>query len=184
MPGSGSSAKHYAQVVFQIAREENTIDRWQQDLAAIVDLATTRAAAQVLKNPRFPLEARRRVLAETLSGVSPEALNLATLLVSQGRLDALAPPLAIEFDKLVDESKGIVRAQITTAVAMDAATEEDISNRLGRATGKTIKMRTKVDPAILGGMIVRLGDQIVDGSVLTNLNGLRRSLAEGEGIRA
>lgn len=183
MPASGSSTKHYAQVVFQIAREESTVDKWQQDLTAIVNLATTREAAQVLKNPRFPMEARRRVLEATLSGASPQAINLATLLVSQGRLDSLAPSLATEFDKLVDESKGIIGAQVTTAVPVDADTEQGISDRLAKATGKVIRMQTKVEPAILGGMVVRLGDQIVDGSVRSNLNSLRRSLAEGEGIR-
>ena len=183
MPSSRSSAKHYAQVVFQIAQEENAIDKWQQNLASIANLANQRDAARILKNPRFPLEAKRRVLEESLAGTSPKAVNLASLLVSQGKLESLAPQLVAEFEKLVDRSKGIVQAVVTTAVPVDQAQEKEISDQLARATGKTIKMRATVEPAIIGGLVVRLGDQIIDGSVRRNLNGLRRSLAEGEGLK-
>ncbi len=171
-------------MVFQIARESNAIDKWQQDLLAIVNLASQRQAAQILRNPRFPVDAKRRVLEEALAGASPQALNLAMLLVAQGRLDALALPLEMEFEKIVEASQGVVRAQVTTAVPVDEDLQRDISAKLARATGKTIKMQTKVEPAILGGMVVRLGDQIIDGSVRRNLDGLRRSLAEGEGVKS
>ena len=182
MPSSGTTGKHYAQVVFQIARDNKTIDAWQVDLATLAKLATEKQLVQVLKNPRFPAEAKRKVLEEALTGASIQAVNLATLLVSQGRFETTAPLLLKEYGKLVDASRGIVEAEITTATAVDDAQERDISARLAKATGKSIKMSTKVEPAILGGMIIRMGDQLIDGSVRTNLEGLRRSLAEGAGI--
>ena len=184
MPSSGTTGKHYAQVVFQIAQETNAMDTWQADLDALASLASQRELVEILKNPRFPFEAKRRVLEEALQGSSPEAVNLASLLVSQGRFDATAPLLAKEFGKLVDGSKGILQAEVTTATPVDESQRLDISQKLAQATGKTIKMQTRVQPAILGGMVVRLGDQIIDGSVRRNLDGLRRSLAEGEGIKA
>lgn len=182
MPSSGIMGKHYAQVVFQIARDNQTIDKWQDDLAALAKLATEKQLVRMLKNPRFPADAKRKVLEEALQGVSMQAVNLATLLVTQGRFDSTAPLLVKEYGRQVDASRNIVEVEVTTAIPVDEAQGKDISARLAKATGKTIKMRTKVDPAMLGGMVVRLGDQMIDGSVRTNLEGLRRSLAEGANI--
>ena len=80
MPAPGSSAKRYAQAVFEIARERDTLDRWLEDLRAVAQLAADPQAAALLQSPRLPLETKRRLLREALVGAGQEAVNLAMLL--------------------------------------------------------------------------------------------------------
>ena len=178
MPAPGSSAKRYAQAVFEIAQEHNRLEEWQQELQTIAQAVEQPEFVSLLSNPRLPVGAKRQVLQETLVGASEQAVNLATLLVVSGRLEALAGPIAQEYAKRLDELRGIVRVEVITAVGLDRAQREEISRRLVEATGKEIRMEERIEPDIMGGLVIRIGDQVVDGSLRSKLRGLKRSLAE------
>jgi len=103
-------------------------------------------------------------------------LNLLFLLAERQRL-SLLPRIVESYQEMYNKAKGIVVAEVTTAVPLDAARKQQVANRLSELTGKTIELRTKEDPRILGGMITRIGDQLIDGSVSARLSELADRLA-------
>jgi len=178
VPSSGSSARRYAQAVFEIATERNALEKWQEDLQSVVDAVGQPELAALMRNPRLPISAKRQVLQEALPKASAEAVNLATILVLRGRLEALAQPIAAEFARRLDEVRGILRVELVTAVEMDSGQRTAVERQLAESTGKQIRMEQRVDPDILGGIVIRIGDRVVDGSVRSKLRGLRHSLEE------
>lgn len=178
MAGDLQVGKRYAQAAFAIARDTGTIDQWRRDLADIASLLADSELAPVLADDRLPV-ATRQAMVERVLDVQPLALNLAKLLITKGRsLDAGA--VAWQFQRMADAEAGIEHAEITTAVDLTPEQVRAIEERLSQASGKTVRASATVDPAIIGGVVVRMGDRLVDGSVRTRLKQLRREL---EGAR-
>jgi F-type H+-transporting ATPase subunit delta len=172
------AGKRYAQAAFSIAREQGTIATWRAELGDVASVLSESQLAPVLADAKVPLETRLGMVERTLS-VSPLVLNLAKLLVSKGRsLDARA--VADAFTRMADESEGIAHAHVTTAVELSPQQLSDLTARLSQSMGKRVATTATVDPSIIGGVVVRVGDKLVDGSVRTRLKTLRREL---EGAR-
>lgn len=170
------AAKRYAQAAFDIARERDELDRWVEDLQAIADVAAQPGVVEVLASSRVPFEVKERLLSSGLAGVSPLALNLARLLVQKGRI-AMAGQVRDEYQRLLDEHRGIAQALVLTAVPLSGDEERTVAQRLQELTGKEIVLERQVDPEILGGLVARVGDRLIDGSTRTRLLELRRRLA-------
>jgi F-type H+-transporting ATPase subunit delta len=170
------AAKRYAQAAFEIARERDELDRWVEDLQAIADVAAQPGVVEVLASSRVPFEVKERLLSSGLAGVSPLALNLARLLVQKGRI-AMAGQVRDEYQRLLDEHRGIAQALVLTAVPLSGDEERTVAQRLQELTGKEIVLERQVDPEILGGLVARVGDRLIDGSTRTRLLELRRRLA-------
>lgn len=173
-----ASARRHAQAAYELARESSQVDQWVKDLDGIAAIFQDPALKALLESPRIPLEGKLRVLRENLAGVNPLALNLALLLVAKGRI-RLAPAIASEFERLVDARRGYERAEVVSAIPLDSAQQERITNYLSRLTGKRIRLTARVDPSIGGGLTARIGDQILDGSIRAKLQELRKSLMAG-----
>jgi len=172
------AGKRYAQAAFDIAKEQGTIQQWRTDLEDVATVLADSDAASVLASDRIPVE-RRLAMAARMLDIQPLALNLARLLITKGRsLDARA--VSDAFNRFADADSGIENASITTAVALSAEQVTEIEGQLSRSLGKRVKAETSVDPAILGGVVVRVGDKLLDGSVRNRLDRLRRQL---EGTR-
>jgi F-type H+-transporting ATPase subunit delta len=131
---------------------------------------------EFLASSRVPFEVKDRLLRSGLAGVSPLALNLARLLVQKGRI-AMAGQVRDEYQRLLDEHRGIVQALVLTAVPLSDDEERAVAQRLRELTGKEIVLERQVDPEILGGLVARVGDRLIDGSTRTRLLALRRQLA-------
>ncbi|WP_322795773.1 ATP synthase F1 subunit delta [Tepidiforma sp.] len=173
-----AAARRYAQAAFELARERGEVSRWRSDLVDIATVLVDSQLAPVLADPKVPLEQRFAALERVLE-VSPLALNLAKLLVQKGRsLDARA--VAEAFNRLADAYEGIAHAQVTTAVPLSEERLQEISRRIGEQLGETVVATNRVDPSIIGGAIIRVGDRLIDGSIRTRLKALRREL---EGAR-
>jgi F-type H+-transporting ATPase subunit delta len=170
------AAKRYAQAAFDIARERDELDRWVEDIRAIVDLAAQPGVVEFLASSRVPFEVKERLLRSGLADVSPLALNLARLLVQKGRI-ALAGQVRDEYQRLLDEHRGMAQGVVLTAVPLSEEEERAVAQRLGELTGKEIVLERQVDPEILGGLVARVGDRLIDGSTRTRLLALRRQLA-------
>jgi F-type H+-transporting ATPase subunit delta len=170
------AAKRYAQAAFDIARERDELDRWVEDLRVIADLAAQPSVVEVLASSRVPFEDKERLLRSGLADVSPLALNLARLLVQKGRM-ALAGQVWDEYQRLLDEHRGRAQALVLTAVPLSEDEERAVAQRLRELTGKEIVLEGRVDPEILGGLVARVGDRLIDGSTRTRLLALRRQLA-------
>jgi F-type H+-transporting ATPase subunit delta len=164
--------------VFDIAREQSTFDQWQRDLDKLSSLTGDPQAATVLASPKVSEEDKLALVTEQLKGGQPEAINLARLLLQRGRL-GIAREMADQFRELALAELGIVVADVTTAGPIDKATEAAIKQRLSQMVGKQVEIRTHIDESIIGGVIARVGDQLIDGSVSNQLRRLRARLGAG-----
>ena len=170
-----AAAKRYARAVFELAGDEREIDEWTRRLADLRDLLSDERVAAVLTNPTIPGDQRMALVAS--ASLDPEALNLAKLLIESDRVPEIGA-IADEFQALADDAAGRVRATVTTAVELGVQDRDRIVNELSRRLGKTVTMRVEVDPRILGGLKVQYGDRLIDASVATRLQQLRRRLTE------
>ena len=172
------AAKRYAQAAFQIAAANGTVATWRTELDDVAQVLAESTVASVLADGRLSVESRQAMVERTLA-VSPMVMNLAKLLVAKGRSgDARA--VAQAFGRMADAAEGIAHAQVTTAVQLGPEQLSAIESQLSTSLGVTVHAVSTVDPAILGGLVVRVGDRLVDGSVRTRLKRLRREL---EGAR-
>ncbi len=171
------TARRYAEAAFEIAERDDSMAAWRDALAVADERLTGTDAMRLLSNPALPANARIEVLERILGGdVNGAPGNLLALLVRRGRFDQL-PAVIREFGRLHRQREGIVEATVTAAAKLGAAELEALQTRLQTMTGKHIELSEEVDPSLLGGVVVRLGDQLIDGSVSGRLGRLRSDLA-------
>ena len=175
----GAIARRYAEAIFDIARRQNTIDRTLDDVREIARLFAHRKLAYLLREPKVPAQRKETAIRQALTDkVLPTSLNLALLVVQRELVDIM-PNMASELERLVLDYKNQAKAEVTTARPMDDAQFTEVKQALERRTGKTILISTKVQPDILGGVVARVGDQVIDGSIRTRLSMLRQQLLKG-----
>jgi len=176
MPASSIPARRYAEAAFELAVEANTLDAWADDLRTIADFAAEPDVAGVLLSGRVPRDEKRRLLEAGLAdNVSQLALNLARLLNERGRLN-IVRAVQQAYQELLDERRGVAHATVTTAVALADDERREIAARLSSITGKQVDVTPVVDESIIGGIVARIGDQLIDGSTRTRLLALKRRL--------
>ena len=174
-----TAAKRYARAAFEVALDRGALDRWSEDQRLIAAVMGDAEALALLANTKVPLAQRYRLLEGTLTGIDPQAMNLAKLLVAKGRA-GLAPQIAEAYLGLVDEHRGIAHATVITAVPLSDVEREEVEKRLGELTGKQVIAHLEVEPGIVGGLVARVGDKVIDGSTHGRLLALKRSLAGQE----
>lgn len=170
-----ASARRHAQAVFQIALEQNELDRWRSDLGMIAEAMKDSVIYAFLENPKIHFGEKAKIMSRRLEGISPLAMNLALLLVAKKRL-GIVEEIVYEYGRLVDEHRGIAHAKVATAVPLDAKDKDSVTHRLSDALSKEILLVTQVDPSIIGGLTIRVGDKLIDGSTKSRLQALRKSL--------
>lgn len=172
----GAIARRYAAAIFDIARKQNTIDRTLEDVEGIAQVFANRKMSILLREPKIPAKRKETAIRQALtSKVLPTSLNLALLVVQRDLVEIMSG-VARELKRMVMDYKNEADAEVTTATKMDDAEQALIKRALEQRTGKTILMQTKVQPAILGGVIARIGDQVIDGSVRYRLSTLQHRL--------
>jgi F-type H+-transporting ATPase subunit delta len=171
------SARRYAQAIFQIAQAKNNLDEWKKELRKLADLIKDREVADLIDHPKVPFNLKAELVKQKLNTSNELVLNLCSLLILKGRLKN-ADQIADEYDGLLDEQKGIKHAVVTTAIPVDDSEKTRISGQLEKITGKKVSVKLQVNPTILGGMVARIEDTLIDGSVRNRLDLLRRDLVE------
>lgn len=171
------SARRYAQAIFQIARAENKLDEWNGELRKIADLMKDEQVSDLMENPKVPFNLKADLIKAKLEKADKLVLNLCYLLISKGRLKN-ANQIASEYESLMDDYRGIKHAVITTAVPIDESEKLKIKGQLEKITGKKISVELQVNPAIVGGMVARIEDSLIDGSVRNKLSMLKTDLVE------
>ena len=172
------AGRRYALAIMEIAREQQSFARWAEVLDALAALTSEARFVTALQGDGATDQKLRDVVNQILPGVADIEMNLFRLLRRKGRL-TLGPSIASYFHEMWDQERGIERAVVRTAVPLDDATRDRIREQLSRETGKTIEMETEVDPSLLGGAVVRIGDRLIDGSTRTRLRQLRGRLQHG-----
>jgi F-type H+-transporting ATPase subunit delta len=169
-------SKRYAQAVFNIALEHHELERWQADLKQFAILAAIPEFVAVMDNPNLAFEDKTRLLERQAGNIGPLALNLVYLLISRGKTNLLSG-ISSEYQRLLDSYHGIETAEVTTAVPLEAGGKSLLTQHLEALTGKKIVMNLKVDPDIIGGIIIRTGGKLIDGSTTSRLAALKDKLA-------
>ena len=176
MPQSSAMARRYADAFFSLARDAGDIEAWGRDLRRAAEVLGNHEVAGALSNPRLNIADRTRLALELLEGVSDPTQNLVRLLLERRRI-ALLPQIVERYGRLADLASGIVRAEVTTAVDVDEGTKKEIARVLEEKLGTPVKTHVSRDPEILGGLVVRIGDRVIDDSVRTHLQQLQAALA-------
>jgi len=171
-----SVAKRYAQAAFDIARDRDNLEQWAADLGLMATLMSDVQVAAVLSSTRVALTDKHRLLEASLADTDPLVRNLAKLLVAKGRV-SLGPQVAEAYRQLVDEYRGIAHASVVTAVPLSDAERKAVEEKLSEITGKQVIAHPQVEPAIVGGLLARVGDRLIDGSTRHKLDALKRQLA-------
>lgn len=174
----GASARRFAQAVFQIALENDDLDRWLDDLSLLASALENEEFAQFLDAPQIPLERKLAIINESLNGsVNPLALNLISLLASRN-LAYLVPDIVEQYQGFLDAQRGIQRGEVISAIPLDDEQKKELTEMLQRMVGKEVRLTTRVEPSILGGVIARVGDHVIDGSTKSRLRAMRLSLVD------
>ncbi len=169
-------AKRFAQAVFDIALERKELDRWQSDLKKIASLGEDATVVSLLQNPRLRFGSKVKVLSERLGEVNPLALNLLYLLLARGRLSMIVN-IADEYERLLNSYHGIEQAEVSTAIPIDDKDIKRLTEQLSTIIGNKIVVKSKVDSSLIGGIVARVGDKLLDGSTRNKLAALRDELA-------
>lgn len=170
-----TSSKRYAQAVFQIAKDRNSLDEWQRDLKRIADLMQYPEFVSLVENPKLPFELKAKLTREILGKINPLALNFAYLLIAKNKFKN-AGQIAEEFVHLLNEYHGVKNAEIVTAIPIDDADKKKLTQRIETISGCKISTEFKVDSDILGGIIARIDGNLIDGSIRNRLEMLKKSL--------
>jgi F-type H+-transporting ATPase subunit delta len=173
---ASGAAKRYAQAVFSLAKERGTLDRWQADLSVLNKVMADPVAEVYLGNPNVPVEDKVALFEKVLADAQPEARNLARLLIQRHRLNIIPDLCRLYLDADLAE-RGIAIADVTTAEPLGPDVQQMIRAKLHELIGKEIELRLHIDPSIIGGIVARVGDQLIDGSVINQLRRLRARLA-------
>ena len=164
--------------MFQIALDHDSLDVWVDDLQTLADLLDDSDVAAFLDAPQVP-EARKLETIKQLLGDSVGTLpaNLLGLLATKN-MTLLMPGILEQFTIMVDRHRGIEWADVTTAVPLDDAQQQKVAQLLSGIAGSEVSLRTYVEPNLIGGMVARLNDRVIDGSVRSRLNNMHRQVVE------
>jgi len=175
-----AAAIPYANALFAAGEQAGRLDAVHRDLTAFCEaVVAQRDLRRALFNPAFPIGSKSVILAKTCAGGEPLVGNALQVLLQHGRLGLLAD-LQEAFAKRYRDHEHALAVELTTAVPIDAAQAESLRARLEQATGQTVTVSPRVDPAIIGGVVLRMRDLLVDASVRRRLDALRRSLSQSK----
>ena len=170
-----TAARRYADAAFQIGRADGTLEQWERDLLTLQEALGNEELRRLVQHPAVPFADKEKVLREVAAGVAREPLNLALLMVRRGRPGAI-DAMVERFRELVRRDRGISLAEVRTALQLDDEERTAIAERLRALTGTRIEMNEVVDESLIGGVSVRIGDQLYDASVRSRLERLRARL--------
>src|SRR3954453_7086677 len=173
------AARRYAEAAFEVALRDDELDGWRDDLALARDMLARPEVVPVVDSPAIPTADRLGVVDKLLGGrIRPGALRLVSLLVERGRARELAR-VNDQFQRMLNAHRGIVVATVTSAAPLTDEETAEVRKRVESMADSTVELRTAVDPALLGGLTVQIGDRLLDASIRGRLERLRTQLNSG-----
>jgi F-type H+-transporting ATPase subunit delta len=170
-------AQVYARSLFEVAKEQSKLDVVKEQLGQFAEaLDGNRELSIYFFSPYFSTTEKSDGLGTLLEGVDPTVENFLKLLIENHRMPVIFR-VRREYDVLWEQEHQLLPVTVTSAVALDEATVKSIGDAIGRQTGQQVELTANVDPDVLGGLIVRVGNSILDASIRNRLENLRRSVA-------
>ncbi len=169
------SGKRYGQAIFELAQEQGEAAQWGDDLAVVAEVFQDPEFVGLLKQANVSAGDKRQSVETVLAGVNPLVRNMVHLLVSRGLVDAVADACEA-YGELLDRHLGRQRVELTTAVPLQPEETERITNFIASLAGREVVVTARVDESILGGLVIQIGDRLLDGSTQARLNALRERL--------
>jgi ATP synthase F1 delta subunit len=172
-------AKVYARSLFEVAREQGKLDQVREQLGQFADaLNQYRELAIFFFSPYFSLKEKEDALARVLVDAEPIFLNFLSLLIEKHRMPVIFR-IRDAYEQMWEDENRLLPVEITSAIELDPDTLERLSREISERTGRKVKLAAHVDPDILGGLVVRVGNSILDASIRNRLEQLRRHVAQG-----
>ena len=178
--GPSIIARNYADTLLELAHRsggDSAVDEFGAALEEVTELLRSEPRIrEFLETPRITTEERKRAVRTAFEGQVPEPLLRFLLVVVDKRRQTLLPEIAAEYGRRVDELRGRARAHVVLAREADAALQQQIVSTLEKQLGQTVIAEFTVDPSLVGGIVVRVGDRLFDGSIRRRIAGLRRRM--------
>jgi len=170
-------ARVYARSLFEVAQEQEKLDEVRDQIGEFADaLSESRELQTYFFSPYFSTEEKKEGLDKALDGAEDIVGNFLAVLIENHRMPALFR-IRREIDAMWQDVNQLLPVQITSAIELDEAVTKEIGDEIGRQTGRTVELTSTVDPDVLGGLIVRVGNFILDASIRTRLERLRKQVA-------
>jgi F-type H+-transporting ATPase subunit delta len=168
----------YARSLFQVAQEKDKLDAIHDDLGAFADaLNESRDLSTFLFSPYFSTEEKKQGLKKAVVDADPEFFNFLELLAENHRMPLIFR-IRRDFEAMWEEENKLLPVDVTSAFELDERTVKSIGERIGEQTGRKVDLNAHVDPDILGGIVLRVGNSVLDASIKNRLNRLRRQIAQ------
>jgi F-type H+-transporting ATPase subunit delta len=174
-------ARRYARALFAVGQQKGDLDAYGKDLAAVAEVvAASDELKKTLKSPIFSGEEKKKVISQVLDKVDSGTAvrNFCYLLADKDRL-AVLPEIQAYFAQMADEAAGILRGNLVTAVDLDEKRQKDLGAKLEKQIGRKIELEYDVKPSILGGVILKVGDKVLDASLRAQLDNLKENIKRG-----
>jgi F-type H+-transporting ATPase subunit delta len=171
-------AKRYAKAIFTIGQEQETFEEYNAVLQGLAELYKADPEfGDALTNPLYPMDVKEKVMAGIVASMDVDTVmgNFLNLLVQKQRAEIL-PEIAESYKVMVDEAKNISHGTVISAIELSDELKSNVQTVLEKLTGKQVELTTSVDPSILGGIIAKVGDLVLDGSIKNQLAGLKDSI--------
>ncbi len=173
---SSTLARPYAEAIFELAGETGKLTEWSEMLAFLAAVIENPAMDGVIGNPRLDRERMTELLLDIgEERLDEEGRNLVRLLVRNGRV-ALLPRIAEQFEQRKADAEGVIDVHVTSAYAMKPAQQKMLAGMLEKRLGKKVEIRSEKDPSLLGGVVIRAADTVIDGSLRGQLQRLATEL--------
>ena len=170
-------AQVYARALFEVAKERGLLDELRDDLNEFAQaLSDTRQLAVFFFSPYFSTEEKKDGLKRVVTGAEPVFMNFLEALIERHRMPAIFR-IRDDYQALWEDERHLLPVEVTSAIKLDQATITEIGNRIGEQTKRTVELSSKVDPDILGGIVLRVGNVILDASIRARLEQLRKQVA-------
>ncbi len=167
MPRRGS-AKRYAQALFDLAVERDQFERWADDLLLVDETLREEELRTFLEHAKIPLQRKIDAISQAFTQVDPMVSNMLSLLVSRGMVD-LVPEVSLGYQQLLNELRNREQVEVWSAVPLEDEERERIARVLTGLINKEVIVESHVDPSIIGGLVIKVGDQLIDGSTRKRL---------------
>jgi F-type H+-transporting ATPase subunit delta len=177
-------SRRYAKALILIGQEDGQAEQYNEELTAVVGLFDTQDGFELaLTNPLYNKNDRKKVLQAVLAATDLSVImkSFLVLLFDKGRIGFLRE-IASYYKDLADELKGVVKASVISATELSSEAIEKIKEALSKKAGKTIVLNVEQDPSLIGGVVTKIGDLVLDGSVKTQLINMRETLKKGESV--